>query len=72
MRFRVLFSHASERVYEDLMHPEVFDHAVDASNFGESIRRAQGVEYELMRDTEQGWLSRKGETPVEVIRRRWG
>ena len=25
MSFRVLFSHASNQVYEDLMHPEVFE-----------------------------------------------
>lgn len=71
MSFRVLFSHASNQVYEDLMHPEVFEFEIDACGFATSIRQAQGVEFEIMRETDQGWLSRKGEKPVEVIRRRW-
>ena len=71
MRYRVLFSHASTQVYEDLMDPQVFDTAIEAEAFAQDIWRVQGVGCELMRETDRGWLSRKGETPTEVIRRKW-
>lgn len=71
-KYAVLFSAASEMVYgPDLVSHERFNHAVEASVLGERVRQASGLEYEVMHATDNGWRSTKGETAVQVIRRRW-
>lgn len=70
--YAVLFSAASETVYgPDLVSHERFEHAVQASGLGERVKRASGLEYELMKNTSEGWRSMRGETAVQVIHRRW-
>jgi hypothetical protein len=70
--FAVLFSAASEAVYgPELVSQERFTHAVDASSLGERVKRASGLEYEVMHQTADGWRNVRGETAVQVIRRRW-
>ncbi|MFD7247840.1 hypothetical protein ACFV6Y_38565 [Streptomyces massasporeus] len=69
--FAVLFSHASTRVYEDLVDFQRFTTRQAARELGERIARVQGVEYEVMERIDGQWRSKKGELPVEVIRRRW-
>jgi len=70
--YAVLFSHASTLVYEDYIGPQRFANVIDASTFGERIKNVQGVEYEVMKKIGDGeWLSPRGETALQVIRRRW-
>lgn len=70
--YAVLFSAASEAVYgPELVSSERFEHAVDAASLGEKVKRSSGLEYELMKRTPDGWRSVRGETAVQVIRRRW-
>ncbi|SKX80979.1 Uncharacterised protein [Mycobacteroides abscessus subsp. bolletii] len=71
MTLAVLFSHGSSMVYEELVTPERFTCRVPAETFAQRIARIQGVEYEVMELVGGRWQSRKGETPVDVIRRRW-
>ncbi|WP_100459424.1 hypothetical protein [Mycobacteroides abscessus] len=71
MTLAVLFSHASSMVYEELVTPERFTCRVPAATFAQRIARIQGVEYEVMELVGGRWQSRRGESPVEVIRRRW-
>lgn len=70
--YTVLFSAASEMVYgPELVSRERFAHAVEATTLGERVRQASGLEYELMRRTVDGWRSLRGDTAIQVIRRRW-
>ncbi|SKN09531.1 Uncharacterised protein [Mycobacteroides abscessus subsp. massiliense] len=71
MTLAVLFSHASSMVYEELVTPERFTCRVPAATFAQRIARIQGVQYEVMELVGGRWQSRRGESPVEVIRRRW-
>ncbi|MCC9181051.1 MULTISPECIES: hypothetical protein [Mycolicibacterium] len=70
-KFAVLFSHASSAVYDELVTTHRFSSDVGARVFGDKIAYVQGVEYEVMELTADGWRSARGESPVEVIRRRW-
>lgn len=71
MTLAVLFSHASSMVYEELVTPERFTCRLPAQSFAQRIARIQGVEYEVMELVGVRWQSRSGESPVDVIRRRW-
>lgn len=71
MTLAVLFSHASSIVYEELVTPERFTCRLPAQSFAQRIARIQGVEYEVMELVGVRWQSRSGESPVDVIRRRW-
>jgi hypothetical protein len=72
MKYAVLLSAASEMVYgPELVCPERFNRVLDAADFAQRIKQASGLEYEIMHSAEDGWRSTRGETAVEVIRRRW-
>jgi hypothetical protein len=71
-KYAVLFSAASEAVYgPELVSGELFDRAIDAASLGARIARIQGFEYEVMHSTPEGWRNNRGESPVQVVRRRW-
>ncbi|GAB5000422.1 MULTISPECIES: hypothetical protein [Mycobacterium] len=69
--FAILFSHASTAVWPELVSDERFADRIDAAEFGQSIVQVQGVEYEIMEKIEGQWRSGRGESPQDVIRRRW-
>lgn len=69
--YAVLLSAASPLVYSELVTPMRFAHAVDAGTHGQRIRQVTGYEYEVMRHTPEGWRNARGESPQQVIARRW-
>lgn len=70
--YAVLLSAASEMVYgPELVCPEIYSHAIDAGAAGQRIRNTSGLEFEVMRKVDGQWRNARGETPVQVIRRRW-
>jgi hypothetical protein len=72
--YALLFSAAPEAVYgPELVSNERFTVRVNAFAFGEMIRQTTGLEFQVMHNLGdgRGWRSWKGETPVQVIRRRW-
>lgn len=70
--FAVLLSAASSAVYGDeLVCPTRFGSITSASVAGYQVRRATGLEFEVMERTPEGWRSSKGETALQVIQRRW-
>lgn len=71
--FGVLFSHACIAVFPELVCDERFGSRTAASFYGQDVARAQGVEFEVMALAGDGqWRNLRGESAVEVIRRRWG
>lgn len=71
MTLAVLFSHASSMVYEESIDPARFTCRLPALSYAQRIARIQGVEYEVVELVGGRWQSRSGESPVDVIRRRW-
>ncbi|WP_162625533.1 hypothetical protein [Mycolicibacterium llatzerense] len=70
--YAVLLSSATEAVNgPELVCPERYHHAGDATSYGERMRREQGLEYEVMIRVGPIWRSVRGETAQEVIARRW-
>lgn len=70
--YRVLLSAASTMVYPDLMCETIYPEQSSATAFGAEMKHVNGYEFEVMRRSPAGeWLSRRGESAIEVVRRRW-
>ena len=70
--YTVLLSSAAEAVDgPELVCPERYSHAGDATSYGERMHREKGLEYEVMILIGPTWRSVRGETAQEVIERRW-
>jgi hypothetical protein len=71
-QYTLLLSAASEAVYgPELVLDDRFDRSEPAVDLGQRIVSLAGLEYELMREVDGKWISNKGETAEEVIKRRW-
>ena len=71
-KYAVLVSAASEALYgPELVCPSRFERVEYAMAAGESVVQAAGLEYEIMTEVDGQWRSSRGETAVDVIRRRW-
>ncbi|AHG24375.1 hypothetical protein PBI_MICHELLEMYBELL_54 [Mycobacterium phage MichelleMyBell] len=70
--YAILYSCASETVYgPELVAPEKFASLVEAHSHAFPIAASHGYEYEVMSRGPAGWVSSRGESAADVIRRRW-
>lgn len=65
-RHGVLYSHAHANRIDE--HP---DRLAAINSAADTTNAQPGIEYELMRDNGDGWRSDTGETPEQVVARRW-
>jgi len=64
--YGVLFSHASENVWPDLVTGE-FPTMLEASTYGSRVQAVQGVRYKVMRKTNNEWHSLTGQTARQAL-----
>lgn len=70
--YAVLYSHASSRVWEEMVAPTRYASSAEASSAGFDVARVQGVKFEVMHLDDEGvWRDRRGRDAVTVIREEW-
>lgn len=71
--YALLFSHVIDGIttYPEWVGRQRFSSSVMASRIGDLLNRNTGAEYEIMIRRGRDWVSARGESPKEVIKRRW-